>query len=94
MVGVEERRERSEKEKERRDEEEEGTADSFFFSEIARVLRPGGSVLIAASLGDATPFTTSEKDLKSGFSRHGIEPTGGGRAGAGTWFTATKAGRG
>ncbi len=65
-----------------------------FFSEIARVLRPGGSVLIAASLGDATPFTTSERDLKSGFSRHGIEPTGGGRAGAGTWFTATKAGRG
>jgi ubiquinone/menaquinone biosynthesis C-methylase UbiE len=62
-----------------------------FFSEISRVLRPGGTVLVAASLGDSTPFTTPEKDLRAGFARHGIERSGGGTAGAGTWFTGQKA---
>ncbi len=62
-----------------------------FFSEIARVLRPGGTVLVASSLGDSTPFTTSEKDLRSGFGRHGIERSGGGTAGVGTWFSGVKA---
>lgn len=61
-----------------------------FFSEINRVLRPGGTVLVAASLGDSTPFTTPEKDLRTGFIRHGIERSGGGNAGAGTWFTGEK----
>jgi ubiquinone/menaquinone biosynthesis C-methylase UbiE len=61
-----------------------------FFSEIARVLRPGGTALITASLGDDTPFSTPEPALRSGFSREGLVPVGSGSAGTGTWFTARK----
>ena len=57
-----------------------------FFKEAARVLRPGGHVIVAASLGEATPFYTPASTLERGFRRHGIEPFESGTAGAGTWF--------
>lgn len=63
-----------------------------FFAEIARVLRPGGTVLITASLGDETPFTTPGQTLEGGFARHGIELVDSGQAAAGTWFCASKVG--
>jgi len=62
-----------------------------FFAEVARVLRPGGTVLITASLGDETPFTTPGQTLDGGFARHGIEALDSGEAAAGTWFCARKA---
>jgi SAM-dependent methyltransferase len=43
-----------------------------FFAEIARVLRPGGHVIAAASLGARTPFHTPEPVLERGFGRVGI----------------------
>jgi SAM-dependent methyltransferase len=62
-----------------------------FFSEIARVLRPGGQVVIAASWGPATPFYTPAGLLERRFRRHGIEPAASGVSEPGTWFVARKA---
>ncbi len=61
-----------------------------FFAEIARVLRPGGHVIVVASRGQATPFYTPEPVLERGFRRHGIEPLETGSAGDGSWFLARK----
>ncbi len=57
-----------------------------FFSEVARVLAPGGHVIMVATGGAATPFYTPEAVLERGFRRHGIEPVESGAAGRGTWF--------
>jgi ubiquinone/menaquinone biosynthesis C-methylase UbiE len=57
-----------------------------FFAETARVLRPGGHVVVAASSGPATPFYTPGSVLERGFRRHGIEPVESGAAGRGTWY--------
>ena len=59
-----------------------------FFAEIARVLRPGGHAVIAASWGAATPFYTSDAVLTRGFARHGLEPVESGTAHEGTYFVA------
>jgi ubiquinone/menaquinone biosynthesis C-methylase UbiE len=59
-----------------------------FFSEIARVLRPGGHAVIAASFGPATPFYTPESVLRRGFRRHGLEVVHSGEAGLGTYLVA------
>jgi len=61
-----------------------------FFAEIARVLRPGCTVLAAASWGPATPFYTPPPVLERGFRRHGIEPAGAGEAGPGTWWSGRR----
>ncbi len=57
-----------------------------FFAETARVLRPGGSVVIVASLGGRTPFYTPESVLRRGFERQGIRQVESGSTGASTWF--------
>ncbi len=57
-----------------------------FFAEIARVLRPGGHVIVAASWGEQTPFYTPEAVLERGFRRRGIASRASGAAGSGTWF--------
>jgi SAM-dependent methyltransferase len=61
-----------------------------FFSEIARVLRPGGFVVIAASFGPSTPFYTPESVLRRGLRRRGIEPLETGEAGTGTYFVGRR----
>jgi SAM-dependent methyltransferase len=61
-----------------------------FFAEIGRVLRPGGSVIVAASWGPATPFYTPPATLERGFRPHGIERLAAGEAGGGSWFLARK----
>jgi SAM-dependent methyltransferase len=57
-----------------------------FFAEIARVLRAGGHVIVASSLGSATPFYTPAPVLERGFRRRGIEVVDAGTAGDGTYF--------
>jgi len=57
-----------------------------FFAETARVLRPGGHVIVAASWGPETPFYTPESVLERGFRRRGIIARASGAAGSGTWF--------
>jgi SAM-dependent methyltransferase len=59
-----------------------------FFSEIARVLRPGGYAVIAASWGASTPFYTPDSVLRRGFRKHGLEPLESGEAAHGTFFVA------
>ena len=59
-----------------------------FFAEIARVLRPGGHVVIAATNGPSTPFYTPEAVLRRGFERRGLQQTATGAAGNGTYFVA------
>ena len=63
----------------------------LFFKEIDRVLRPGGSVIVVATLGDRTPFSTPSKTIERKFSRLAIDRAGGGSAGTGTWYCGTKA---
>jgi ubiquinone/menaquinone biosynthesis C-methylase UbiE len=57
-----------------------------FFAEAARVLRPGGHIVVAASSGPSTPFYTPESVLERGYRRRGIEPVESGTAGRGTWY--------
>ena len=61
-----------------------------FFGEIARVLRPGGFAVIAASWGSATPFYTPDAVLERGFRRRGMERHESGEAAHGTWFIARR----
>ena len=65
-----------------------------FFDEIARVLRPGGSVIVAASWGPATPFYTPDKLLRWKFLQHGIEAVETGGAGGGTYYVGRLSGPG
>jgi ubiquinone/menaquinone biosynthesis C-methylase UbiE len=66
-----------------------------FFGETARVLAPGGHVIVAASRGEATPFFTPAAVLERGFGRRGIDPLETGTAGAGTyWVGRARDGRG
>jgi ubiquinone/menaquinone biosynthesis C-methylase UbiE len=65
-----------------------------FVGEVARVLRPGGYVVVASSWGSATPFYTPNAVLDWGFSKHGIEPTAAGEAVSGTYWIGRKPRRG
>jgi SAM-dependent methyltransferase len=59
-----------------------------FFRETARVLRPGGYAVVAASWGEDTPFYTPPAVLERGFRRRGLEPVESGEAGRGTYPVA------
>ena len=59
-----------------------------FFDEIARVLRPGGFYIAAASLGPKTPFYNPRSVLERGFQSHGIVPVTSGEVAVGTYFVA------
>jgi ubiquinone/menaquinone biosynthesis C-methylase UbiE len=57
-----------------------------FFAELARVLRPGGQVIVASSWGPETPFYTRPSLLRWKFLQHGVEPVETGDAGRGTYY--------
>jgi ubiquinone/menaquinone biosynthesis C-methylase UbiE len=57
-----------------------------FFDEVARVLAPGGYVVVVSSLGLKTPFHTPERTLRNGFQQRGVEAVAAGAAGPGTFF--------
>jgi SAM-dependent methyltransferase len=61
-----------------------------FFAEIARVLRPGGHAVIAASWGPETPFYTPDSVLRRGFRKAGLEEVDSGAAADGTYFVARR----
>jgi SAM-dependent methyltransferase len=62
-----------------------------FFAEIARVLRPGGFAVVAASWGPQTPFYTPDSVLERGFRKAGLEKAESGEAADGTYFIARRA---
>ncbi|HEY5052410.1 MAG TPA: methyltransferase domain-containing protein, partial [Solirubrobacterales bacterium] len=57
-----------------------------FFDELVRVLRPGGHLIVAASLGARTPFYTRPKLLGWKLLQRGVEAVEIGEAGAGTFY--------
>jgi SAM-dependent methyltransferase len=61
-----------------------------YFAETARVLRPGGSVIVVASGGDRTPFFTPHSVLERGFRRHDIKPVAEGSVGRGTYWVGRR----
>ncbi len=63
-----------------------------FFAQIDRVLRPGGTVVIASSSGQNTPFTTPDDLLAKKFAKLGFVDVGTGAAARGTYFAARKKG--
>ncbi len=65
-----------------------------FFGEIARVLRPGGGLIIATSLGEQTPFSTPERLIRRKLASHGFGELNSGAAGEGTWVSAKLEGSG
>jgi ubiquinone/menaquinone biosynthesis C-methylase UbiE len=62
----------------------------LYATEIARVVRPGGSVVIAHTLGPRTPYYTPDAVLRRKFGRLGFEETALGEAGEGTYFVARR----
>jgi SAM-dependent methyltransferase len=61
-----------------------------FFDEVARVLAPGGYVIVVSSLGAATPFHTPERVLRDGFVRRGVREVATGSGGRGTFVVARR----
>jgi len=61
-----------------------------YFDETARVLSPGGHVVVASSLGPTTPYYTPERLLRRSFERRGLETVERGNAGDGNFFIARR----
>jgi SAM-dependent methyltransferase len=61
-----------------------------FVAEVARVLRPGGQVVVASSWGQSTPFYTPAAVLDWAFAKRGIEPGAAGEAVSGTYWIGRK----
>ncbi len=62
-----------------------------FIGQLARVLRPGGHVIIANSFGAGTPSYVPERTLRRGLQRHGLHTIATGTAHAGTFLVARHA---
>ena len=63
-----------------------------FFGETARVLAPGGHLVVVSSLGTGTPFHTPIELLRRGFEREGLAWVTDGAAGPGTYYVLRKPG--
>ena len=61
-----------------------------FFAETARVLAPGGHLVVISSLGPATPFHTPVDVLRRGFEQRRLEWVADGAAGPGTFYLFRK----
>jgi ubiquinone/menaquinone biosynthesis C-methylase UbiE len=65
---------------------------SPFFAETARVIAPGGRLVVVSRLGPSTPAHTPPHLLRRGFERKGLEWVGQGAAGPGTYYVLRKPG--
>jgi ubiquinone/menaquinone biosynthesis C-methylase UbiE len=57
-----------------------------FFEEVARMLAPGGYVVVVSSLPLKTPFHMPERTLRNGFRRREVEVVAAWAAAPGTFF--------
>jgi ubiquinone/menaquinone biosynthesis C-methylase UbiE len=64
---------------------------SAFFAETARVIEPGGTLVVVSRLGPATPAHTPSRLLRRGFEREDLEWVDAGAAGLGTYYVLRKA---
>jgi ubiquinone/menaquinone biosynthesis C-methylase UbiE len=62
-----------------------------FFAGTARVLAPGGHLVVVSSRGAGTPAHTPPRLLRRGFEREGLEWVADGAAGPGTWYLLRRA---
>ena len=62
-----------------------------YVAEAARVLRPGGHLILASSLGSATPYYTPDATLRKVCAEHGLEPMAAEESGGGSYFLARRA---
>jgi ubiquinone/menaquinone biosynthesis C-methylase UbiE len=63
-----------------------------YFSEINRVLAPGGRILITSTLGPSTPYYTPHTVLQRRFGKLGFSELRSEQTPPGDWFMATKGG--
>lgn len=61
-----------------------------YFDEIARVLAPGGAVVVASSFGPVTPYYTPDRTLRRRFAKRGLGGFESAAAGPGSYFLARK----
>ena len=61
-----------------------------YFGELARVLAPGGRVLITSTFGPVTPYYTPHKVLRKRFAKLGFVDDRSEQAPPGDWFSAAK----
>lgn len=61
-----------------------------FFDEVVRILKPGGHILIASSLGESTPFHTPHETLRRELERRDVEQVASGEAASGTYFVGRR----
>jgi SAM-dependent methyltransferase len=61
-----------------------------YFAQTRRVLSPGGTVIVASSLGSSTPYYTPKRLLARGFKHVGIQEVAHGHAGAGSFWIARR----
>jgi malonyl-CoA O-methyltransferase len=61
-----------------------------YFKEVARVVAPGGRVLITSTFGTATPYYTPHKVLSKHFGKLGFGNVRSEQVPPGDWFMATK----
>jgi ubiquinone/menaquinone biosynthesis C-methylase UbiE len=61
-----------------------------YFGEIARVLAPGGRIVVTSTHGPATPYYTPHKVLTKNFGKLGFKDTRSEQSPPGDWFMATK----
>jgi hypothetical protein len=59
-----------------------------YLDEVARVMRPGGYLIVASSLGPATPYYTPDAVLARACRSRGLEHVRSGEAGGGSCFVA------
>jgi ubiquinone/menaquinone biosynthesis C-methylase UbiE len=62
----------------------------LYADQIARVLAPGGHVVIASSRGPRTPYYTPESVVHRRFEKNGLHILPSGQVGEGTYFLARK----
>jgi SAM-dependent methyltransferase len=63
-----------------------------YLDETARVLKPGGHLIVGSSLGPDTPYYTPDALLARLCRQHGLDPIRSGDAGGATYFLARRTG--